>query len=276
MIVFTDRQFFNNSRQSLEFISFVRREPQDQWTSEESTSIHYRLISVSSGKLKLRHSSSMLTLEKNDLFLVSPKTTVYLYRHTDRVTFDFVDFDMNLEEYQNLCLFHASISRTRRLSELYSLLAEQAMGLSNYPSQEVLDATLLLVLEGFRHCVRAASKDFTLTEDIISYIRSQLSDTDLSVSKIAAHFFYSADHLNRIFRKSYGITLREYLINLKIRDAKQLLSTTNLSIAQIAAQLGYEDANLFTKFFIYHEKISPRQFRTVQPDKIHIFDQSQQ
>jgi AraC-like DNA-binding protein len=51
------------------------------------------------------------------------------------------------------------------------------------------------------------------------------------------------------------------LANLKIGYAENLLLTTNKTIKQIAAELNYQEENTFVKFFIYHKKMSPSQYR---------------
>ena len=67
--------------------------------------------------------------------------------------------------------------------------------------------------------------------------------------------------LGKLFRKYTGTGLKEYIAQQKMLKAKSLLLTTDMSIKQIAHELGYAEENLFIKFFAYHEEISPAVFR---------------
>ena len=72
---------------------------------------------------------------------------------------------------------------------------------------------------------------------------------------------YSRDYISKLFLSSYGITIKKYIDNKKIAISKQLLLTSKMSLGQISAALGFDDAGQFYKFFKYHEKISPTEFR---------------
>ena len=64
-----------------------------------------------------------------------------------------------------------------------------------------------------------------------------------------------------MFKKNHGVGLKQYIAAERVKAAKDLLLTTGLSVKEIAAKLGFHEENLFIKFFIYHEEISPTRFR---------------
>ena len=72
---------------------------------------------------------------------------------------------------------------------------------------------------------------------------------------------FVTDYIGKLFKKAYGISIKKYIAQEKLKRARELLATTDLSVKQIAQELNYEDENLFTKFFVYHEKISPAAFK---------------
>ena len=53
----------------------------------------------------------------------------------------------------------------------------------------------------------------------------------------------------------------EYIQNLRVQRAKELLLNTNLTVLQISQMVGYEHNSSFTKVFKNLEKISPTEFR---------------
>lgn len=71
----------------------------------------------------------------------------------------------------------------------------------------------------------------------------------------------SRSNLMRIFRKATGHTPIEYLIRIRIQKAMELLCNTDLTITEIAMEIGFNDSNYFTRQFKRIIGKSPRTFR---------------
>ena len=99
-----------------------------------------------------------------------------------------------------------------------------------------------------------------LVSEINEYVRSYSCQL-LSVSMVAEHFGYNADYISRLLKKHLGCNLQQLIITERLNLAKFLLQTSSYSISQIANDLGYEDSNLFVKFFCHHMKITPSAYR---------------
>ncbi|MDR1921033.1 MAG: helix-turn-helix transcriptional regulator [Candidatus Adiutrix sp.] len=80
-------------------------------------------------------------------------------------------------------------------------------------------------------------------------------------SQYAAKLNLSPAYLNEAVKKTTGLTVGDCIQNEIILQAKRLLFYTNLSIKEIALQLGYEDWAYFTRLFSKAVKLSPGQFR---------------
>lgn len=78
---------------------------------------------------------------------------------------------------------------------------------------------------------------------------------------IAAQLNISADYLTDCFRQEFGITPLTYLRRYRIKQACDLLQNTDLSITQIALNVGFSDSAHFTHTFIREMGLSPRAFR---------------
>lgn len=74
-------------------------------------------------------------------------------------------------------------------------------------------------------------------------------------------FFVSRYHLSREFKKTFGITIGAYLLNLRIGKAKELLRYSDRPIEEIAEACGIGDTSYFTKIFRRSEQMSALEYR---------------
>jgi AraC family transcriptional regulator of arabinose operon len=88
-----------------------------------------------------------------------------------------------------------------------------------------------------------------------------LPPEELQIIPLARRLRISERHLRAKFRENYGVSLGAYLRNYRLRRAMGLLSTSSLSIAEIADRCGYQSAPAFHRAFQYHTGNTPRQFR---------------
>lgn len=95
---------------------------------------------------------------------------------------------------------------------------------------------------------------------LISHIQTHLCE-ELSARSISEIFGYHENHINRLMRKSTGVTLHQYILSQRINRAKALLLDTELSIEQISEQTGWEHSCNFSTQFKRSTGISPSEFR---------------
>jgi AraC-like DNA-binding protein len=88
-----------------------------------------------------------------------------------------------------------------------------------------------------------------------------LDQERIGIEKIAEQLGYSSAYCNRVFRKAYGISPRQFMTTLQLRQARLILMDTSLSIEQIAIMLGYHDISHFSKHFKRWMNISPIAYR---------------
>lgn len=86
-------------------------------------------------------------------------------------------------------------------------------------------------------------------------------DQQVSVGEIARRFNYNANYFSRIFKENVGLPLGKYINHLRIEKARQLLVDTDLSIKEIACDVGINDEKNFMKLFRKIENLTPTQYR---------------
>lgn len=84
---------------------------------------------------------------------------------------------------------------------------------------------------------------------------------EIRFDQVSERFGMSVRTLNRRFKSALGKTPLEYLQDIRINTAKDLLKTSNLSITEIADKVGYQDTNYFTSLFKKHLAITPNAYR---------------
>jgi AraC family transcriptional activator of pobA len=110
-----------------------------------------------------------------------------------------------------------------------------------------------------------------VNNDLLQRLEQQLdlylnSDTYLSqglptVQYLAEQLHLSPSYLSDMLRSLIGQNAQQYIHGKLVEKSKELLSTTSLSVSQIAFQLGFEHSQSFSKFFKIKTKVSPLQFR---------------
>ena len=82
-----------------------------------------------------------------------------------------------------------------------------------------------------------------------------------AVSDIAGALHISEGYLRYLFKRHKGISPKQYLDLLRAERASALLTKTDYRIEHIAASVGFDDAQAFSKFFKKHHTVSPKEFR---------------
>ncbi len=82
----------------------------------------------------------------------------------------------------------------------------------------------------------------------------------IGLEELADLFEWNASYLSQMFRKELGITYKDYINDLKLKKAKELLLEGKLSVEQIAEQVGYRNVNYFYKVFKKKTGKKPREF----------------
>ncbi len=81
------------------------------------------------------------------------------------------------------------------------------------------------------------------------------------IAGIARELGYSPAYCARLFKSVYGVSPRQYLSTVKLREAQLLLLNRELTMEQLAERLGFRDAAHFSKQFKRWTKLSPSEYR---------------
>lgn len=111
------------------------------------------------------------------------------------------------------------------------------------------------------------SHDDETVINIQEWIHSYFN-TELSLEKISRNFEISVRSLNRRFKSATDQTPMQYLQQVRIDNAKEMLKNTNLSIAEVAFNVGYSDPGYFSISFKKLISLSPAEYRRLVRKKL--------
>jgi AraC family transcriptional regulator len=102
----------------------------------------------------------------------------------------------------------------------------------------------------------------------LELMRARLSE-DISLDELAAEARLSPFHFARMFKQSVGVPPRVYLTRLRMERACELLERTDLSVTEIAQEVGYSSNQVLARIFTKHQRMTPTDYRRAVRDPAH-------
>ncbi|OJJ17023.1 hypothetical protein BKI52_30365 [marine bacterium AO1-C] len=131
-------------------------------------------------------------------------------------------------------------------------------------SEVVLKATLHAMLNIVSRNMSYISAKGTESkiQDIIDYIHHHIHDAEkLSRKTLASTFYFSENYISEFFKREMGISLKKYILNYKLKLVETRLKYTNLTVSEIAHELGFTDSSHLAKTFQAYKGMSVGNYR---------------
>ncbi|MGG1878774.1 AraC family transcriptional regulator [Paenibacillus cisolokensis] len=257
----------------------------------------YEVLHCQEGEAGLVINRAELTLHAGEWLLIragvrheirngSPKGSFSFFN----IHFDIDDVDMRRSlSRTDYSLLQASVAATTKLpsyiqaieSQMHRSLDPERSSPSSSPTERRLTLTpvqkinlqahILLIIQEIISLEQADSAEqrtlapVTIhaadTAHLIEEQLRRLVSADGSIAQIADELNMSRSQFSKIFKQIYGVSPRQYVTDMKLNLAKQLLVSTNRTIEDIADELGYHSASHFSRQFRRGTGLSPNQFR---------------
>ena len=105
-------------------------------------------------------------------------------------------------------------------------------------------------------------KNVHLVEHSMEYIRANIKNR-ITLRDVAKHLSISEYYFARTFKSHTGMTVIEYVEEMRIAHAKVLLAESDMSISEIASACGYNDPSYFSKIFKSHTGMTPKDYTRI-------------
>ena len=116
--------------------------------------------------------------------------------------------------------------------------------------------------------VKKAQRINHVIEMAVAYIRENCN-RDLSLGEVAEHVNLNPSYMSRLFKEETGIPFIEYVRNVKMDMAKELLRLTNKKIYEIGEELGYQNVQYFSTLFKSSVGMTPVEYKKSGPPMFH-------
>lgn len=228
----------------------------------------YKLHYVHSGKGYLKAGDQEYTVTEGQLFACYPNEIVY-YRadKQDPWHYSWVAFDgLNSEVYFE----RAGFSKTnlvidcpnRPLVETaYNQILETGKSAPNKDLNYMGYLYLILAAlidKSSKSSGNSSSKEYV--KEALKYIKKNYSQ-QITVTDISSNLSLDRKYFSKIFKHYMKMTPNEYLISYRLQKSCELMESTTLTIAEIAATVGYDNQFSFSRAFRKYKNMSPSEYR---------------
>lgn len=225
---------------------------------------YYELYFLFKGDRKVFINEKSFNAKPYTVFFISPYTLhktmgdEYSERINVYVSKEFLN-ESNVKFLNEVANNHYVLSQ-ENAEFLYKVLLNASNNQSN--DKENIIATTNAILFYLKSQELKLGKEPTnaTLQKILKYVNNNF-DSNVTIKDICEKFYISKSSLFRIFNSNLQCSVLEYVLTLRLNHAKNLLTSTNLRIEEIAKTCGFNSANYFSLIFKRKVKLSPLKYR---------------
>lgn len=236
-------KFIRRSQKLLFFDEDIQLQNQEYWYPIEE---QLRLVqSIKQGNLIVALENLRSMIKK-----ITEKQTSFLMLRF--VCFDIVNMVVKTIQEIDIKEFTEDIENIMRFESLEEL-------------EYNLESLLIKICDWSEH--NKQNKNDELRKSIIKLISEHYYDSQLSLEYLSEKFGFSIYYLSRFFKEQIGDNFIDYVTDLRIKEAKKLLISTEKPIKDIVNEVGYIDVSSFMRKFKKLEGITPGKYRELYSRK---------
>ena len=122
-----------------------------------------------------------------------------------------------------------------------------------------------VLFEKYNKYVLAKSETTSLDKEflqfVLNYVHENIHENDLNVERLSEKLSISRSNLYRRIKKITGITANEFIRNIRLEKAKELIEKTEFTISEICFKVGFSSPSYFNKCFVNAFGTSPNKYR---------------
>ncbi len=185
----------------------------------------------------------------------------------DKLIIEWQEKIKDIFEKDILIMEKASFNMKKIAEQIDSISISNMMGYINLKLKTIeFLATLLEEKSNTKFLKNSKEQEKEIIIKAKDIISKNLQNTP-SVKEIASDSNISLYKLQELFKNMLGDTVYEYIKKARIEKAKELLKNTDMSILEIANEIGYENPSKFSNLFKGYNNITPLKYRKLNMSK---------
>lgn len=132
---------------------------------------------------------------------------------------------------------------------------------------EIISSYITLLFGSFSF---AEDKEESDTHWVVANLLSHLENDyhkDINLKQLAVLYGFNEKYLGRIFKSEVGMTFHEYLNNIRLEKASELLLSTDASVVSISKKCGFNNVTYFNRLFLRRFEKTPLEFKNAKSNK---------
>jgi len=245
----------------------------------------YTLVIITSGSLDVFHNGQTETMSAGSILFVSPNQLAKL-QNIDAKGFLLSFFeDFYTQEYsitKLLTVFRPLASTQARIMRPEEPIFEDVADTAELLLKKTKKAMPCLTTQAFNSLLNTIMVTLATQPEASQGFAEALDFAQLQkfVSLVEAHYFkeqnpiyyakaigISQEKLNHLTRNHFGLSTKKFIMKRVMLEVRNLLSTTNMQVAEIAYALNFADNSYFNKVFVKYHRMTPGKYRKLH--KIH-------
>ena len=210
----------------------------------------YGLSFCKEGQITYTHNGNKVISDKNHAVILPQNQSYSLYGDKTG-SFPVIDFTCEKE----LC--NTIISIPIENADVYVKDFKQLQSLFLFDGNRM---EIMSVFYHILHRMVSQSNKYKVIMPAVKYLEKNYANPDLTNTELAAQSNISEVYFRRVFAKQYGMTPKQFLIDIRINHAKQLLSEGRLKINAVAEKCGFTNQYHFCRVFKEKTGLTPTDY----------------
>ena len=161
-------------------------------------------------------------------------------------------------------MFRCGIGRVKELGSVKESFQEAVVALKESTSHvvHIEDVPVAQKYKGeYPRDLESRYQKRILEKDAAGALIEENFRRDISLDDVSREVDISPYYFSKLFKQETGRNFIEHLTEIRLKNARDLLQNSQLSIKEICAQSGYSDPNYFSRIFKKYEGVTPSEFR---------------
>ena len=260
--------FFSENELSLELLGVFKLK-REEMSLKSNAFRNYDSISLRlCGRGYFKTDNEKITVKKGDLLYI-PKNAQYSQKTSGEsvIAIHFINYTFNKNSKMEKLTAENSEYTEELFRKMYDVWKEKKQG---YRYKCI---SLLYELLYFSNRQEEKKKIDLLSNDLrikkaVDYIHHNFRSEQIEVSFLAEMCSVSETYFRKLFKKIYSVSPKQYIINLRLETAAQLLQSQLYSVNEVSEKSGFTDSKYFAKLFKNRYGYTPRKYGSLIPEKI--------